>query len=31
MNWQELGKDIGILAIIAGLITWLFKQLGEFF
>ena len=29
MDWTEILKDVGIVGVISGLITWLIKQLGE--
>ncbi len=29
MNWESVLKEIGIVGVIAGLITWLIKQLGQ--
>lgn len=29
MNWDSIVKDLGIVTIIAGLITWLIQKLGE--
>jgi hypothetical protein len=29
MNWTEIFKEVGIVVVIAGLITWLIKKLGQ--
>ncbi len=31
MNWESILKEIGVVGVLAGLLTWLIKQLGQNF